>query len=106
MNYITPSPKVAVLDVVASGSDDKVYIHVINRNFNEDEQVKIELTGFDNLSSEATLHSYTGNLTNTPAIEETGAYGEIKTSTLEVKRNSVKVTLPMRSVSVITVDLL
>jgi alpha-N-arabinofuranosidase len=104
MNYITPSPKVAMLDVVASGSDDQVYIHIINRNFSGDEQVRIELSGFENLSTQGKLHTYTGSLTNIPVDAETGAYGKFDKKDIDVKRSVLTLSIPKRSVSVITID--
>ncbi len=102
MSGIGPVDSVKYLDILATKDDDKIYLHVINRHYDEDVETKINLTGFEAEPKKMLVHHMTGNIDNTPCeegLQNTGCF-----STVEVELsagNTVK--LPKRSVSIVEI---
>ena len=99
LTEIGPKEKVAVLDAIATASDNKLYFHVINRDFTKDHQVVITLADFP-VAGHVIQHCFEGTLKNEPP-----KLAWITDTTLAVKDNTISVTLPMRSVSILEIDL-
>lgn len=95
MNALHPSPKVAVLDVVATGTDSTVFIHIINRSFTDD--VTVRLT-FDSLSiaDQAIVHSL---------VQTDDDLGRIIDTAADLAKSRNRITLPAQSVNIIEVKI-
>jgi len=104
MNGILPSGVVAKLDVLATASHNKVFVHIINREFVTDVKVKFDLKEFENLSNQCTLHTYTANPKNKPAGLPANDYGIFNKLKSKLKNNAIYLTLPKRSVCILEID--
>ncbi len=104
MAAIMPQDSVAILDVVATADNDKVFVHIINREFNNELPVRIDLTEFGKVKN-GKLYSYTGNIDNKFVSETVNAYGQITSQPVKVIKNSSRVMLPKRSVSILECQL-
>lgn len=106
MRSISASEKVAFLDVVSTSDEKNLYIHVINRDFSEDRELKVKLRHMKlDTSSEANLISLVGVLSKDerPSSNEQ-AWIEEQSLKLNKKR-SLRVNVPKRSVSVVVLPL-
>ncbi len=101
MSGIAPVDTVAYLDVLATRNAENVFIHIINRHFDEDSKVSIDLSGFSELTSPAIHHIFTGNIKNVPCDDSSLEVACFDEQGINVKRNKVTVLLPAKSVSII-----
>jgi len=104
MGGITPKEKVAVLDTVATAHETAVYVHAINRSFNQALQVTVELSGFK-AGKDAIHHMMRGRLNDTPKGEQAAQIGREAKRRIQGLAKPLKVTLPKRSVSCIEIPL-
>ncbi len=97
---LPPSEKVAVVDVVATGSEDRLAIFIINRHFSDAQTVEIDLSKFD-LATTGEHIILTGALhdENVNPPEET--YLQKTVQPINVSSSGCSVQLPARSVSVV-----
>lgn len=104
MGGIQSSEKVMMLDVISTEDDSAIYIHVINRSFDQAFPVKFELSGFQNLKHKAMVHILRGRLQDKPKSGESIHMSWIEDiETGDVHDNQVIITIPERSVSIIEV---
>jgi alpha-N-arabinofuranosidase len=103
MAGIEPAEKVLALDIVATGADDAVYLHVINRSFSDDLTAHIELRGFGDLAGPATLHALTGRVRNQPPPGQDRQVAAVTDRTVPLDGTDLEVTFPKRSVCVLVV---
>ncbi|MFP4547933.1 MAG: alpha-L-arabinofuranosidase C-terminal domain-containing protein [Fidelibacterota bacterium] len=104
MAAIMPRDSVAILDVLATAGNDRVYVHVINREYNKDMPVELDLTEFRKIKN-GRLHTYTGNIENEFVSKVVNAYGRVLSKSLKVSRNKAEVMLPKRSASILEFQL-
>ncbi len=103
MAGIEPAEKVLALDIVATGAEEAVYLHVINRSFSSDLTARVELGGFDDLDGPATLHTLTGRVENEPPAGQDRQVAAITDRSVPLSGSALDVTFPRRSVSVLVV---
>jgi len=101
-----PAHSVAFLDVLATRKEKTLYLHAINRHFDESLSVEIDVSALTRQPGRrGTLHTLEGRLRNTPEPGESPAPGRIRDEAFDVGGSRFQVRLPARSVSVIEVPL-
>jgi alpha-N-arabinofuranosidase len=101
MSGIEPEDSVSYLDVVATRDTENIFLHVINRHFDRDLQVAVDVNAMGNLETEATHHVFWGNLSNEPCKEGSLEVGCFEEKSLVVKNNQTNILFPKRSVSIV-----
>lgn len=97
----TPGPTVAFLDAVATGDDRTLYLHLINRDFDEPRRVTVDVSAFHQAETPAVQHLLLGG--NAPDGSTVGLHLEDVELTNE--GGAISVDLPARSVSVVEIAL-
>lgn len=107
IGWSTTSPEhpVAYLDVLATGSEQAVFVHVINRYFDQDVPVTLDLSAFSSLGNTAVQHEYRGRLNDAPEPGESNEMVSFTDAPIAVTGKRVQVTLPKRSISIIEIPL-
>jgi alpha-L-arabinofuranosidase len=95
---------VACIDVVATAGADRVYVHAINRSFQQDIEVILDLSDFRGLGAEAIHHTLVGRLHDRPAPGEPREVGRFESEQVGVESAVMSATLPKRSVSIIEIS--
>jgi alpha-N-arabinofuranosidase len=104
MGGIAPHPTVAALDVLATADQTAVYVHAINRSFDNALEVTIDLSGFR--AGEGAVHRLVqGRLNDTPQAGQPAQIGHESTRPIPGSAPPLHVTLPERSVSCIEIPL-
>lgn len=103
MSGIRPYEKVAVVDALATRSDDAVFFHAINRSFDRDMDIEIDLSVFGGLAPKATQHIIEGRLNDRPQDGEPRRIARTSYLTLTIDGSVLRVTLPKRSVSCVEI---
>ncbi|MFW5657244.1 MAG: hypothetical protein ACOC0C_06460, partial [Bacteroidota bacterium] len=101
MSGIAPVDTVAYLDILGTKNDKKVFIHIINRHFNQDSHVTIDLTGFAEIGKNGVQHLFTGNIKNVPCADSSEEVACFDEKDITVKRNNATVLVPARTVSIL-----
>jgi alpha-N-arabinofuranosidase len=102
-----PAHSVAFLDVLATRNDKTLYVHVINRHFDQSLSAQIDVSALtEQPGRRGMLHAIEGRLRNTPEPGESPAPGRIRDEAFDIGSSRFHVRLPTRSVSVIEVPLL
>jgi alpha-N-arabinofuranosidase len=102
-----PAHNVAFLDVLATHNDKTLYVHAINRHFDQSLSVQIDVSALTQQPGQhGMLHTLEGRLRNTPEPSESPAPGRIRDEAFDIGSSRFQVRLPNRSVSVIEVPLL
>jgi len=99
LGQIQPQAKIAVLDALATATDKKLFFHVINRDFNKDRAIAINLADF-NVTGKVVQHTLEGRIENKPPD-----LAWITDKDLSITDHSLTATLPKRSVSILEIDL-
>jgi alpha-N-arabinofuranosidase len=101
VNWLQPRPRVTMLDVVATRDDKAVYVHAINRSYDQDLEAEMDLTAIQPPDGPATLHV----LECVPAEQVSVKKGwmSARSQMVVIADGKVHVTLPRRSVSVVEV---
>lgn len=99
MAGIRPYDKVAVVDALATRSDDAIFFHAINRSFDNAIDIEIDLSAFRDLSSRGTHHLIEGRLNDQPGEGESPRIAHTSARGITISGPVLKVTLPQRSVS-------
>ena len=103
----SPAESVAFLDVLATRNDKTLYVHAINRHFDESLSVQIDISSLTQQPGQSgTLHTLKGRLKNTSEPGELPQPGKIHDEAFQIGGSRFEVPLPARSVSVIEVPLL
>jgi alpha-L-arabinofuranosidase len=97
-----PAHGVAFLDVLATRDDKTLYVHAINRHFDQSLAVQIDVSALTRQPGKrGVLHTLEGRLRNTPEPGESPAPGRIRDEAFDIGSSRFKLRLPARSVSVI-----
>lgn len=104
MNAIVPQKKVAQLDVLATKSDNQLFVHVINRSFKNDHDLSIELNGL-NVMETYKMFTLIGDPLAQVSNRSLEQNANIEESVFDNGANSVKVNIPHSTVSVLVFDL-
>jgi alpha-L-arabinofuranosidase len=101
MSRLLPKESVAMIDAVATRSDESVFVHIINRNYSDDLDVRLDLSEFANLGERGTISAFTGSFHNSPASSDRPEIGAVESRPLTRDGAVVDVRIPAQSVSVI-----
>ncbi len=102
-----PADNAAYLDVLATRNDKTLYVHIINRHFDQALSVPIDVTALTQRPGHrGVLHTLEGRLNNAPEPGEAPAPGRIRDEAFDIGSSRFQVRLPARSVSVVEVPLL
>ena len=102
--HAKPIEKVAYLDILATGGDGTVYLHVINRHFSQSVQAKIDLAQFGEIIGDAQHHLFTGRLHKSPKKGESDAICQIETNRIANEEGTpITLTLPPRSANIVEI---
>ena len=102
----SPADSVAFLDVLATCNDKTLFVHAINRHFDEPLSVQIDISSLTQQPGQSgTLHTLEGRLRNAPEPGESAQPGKIRDEAFNIGGSRFQVQLPARSVSVIEVPL-
>ena len=102
-----PAERVAYLDVLATRNTETLYLHAINRHFDESLSVQIDVSSLIKQPGQnGLLHTLTGRLNNTPESGDSPQPAKIHDETFNIISSRFPVRLPARSVNVIEVPLL
>lgn len=102
----SPAHGVAMLDVLATRNDKTLYVHAINRHFDQPLSVELDVSALTQRSGpRGMLHTLEGRLKDTPEPGESPAPGRIRDEALDIGGSRFQVRLPARSVSVVEVPL-
>jgi alpha-N-arabinofuranosidase len=106
MGGISPAPRVAYLDILATREASRLFLHAINRHFDQALAVQFDISDLEKQhTTTGTLHIFEGRLNNEPAADEPLAPGRITEMKFPVLRSRFQVRLPARSVTVVEVPL-
>lgn len=100
-----PAHPVAYLDVLATGSDAALYVHVINRYVDRDVPVTLDLSAFRLAGKCGIQHLYQGRLRNDPEPGESNEMVSFSEAPVAITGDHITVTLPKRSISIIELPL-
>jgi alpha-N-arabinofuranosidase len=104
MGGIEPKKKVAVLDVVATAGETAVFVHAINRSFDQALEVTIDLSGFRTRDG-VVHHLAQGRLNDLPKEGEPQQIGYESARRISGPAQPLVVMLPERSVSCVEIPL-
>jgi alpha-L-arabinofuranosidase len=94
---IKPNSKVAYLDAVATSDNDMLFVHIINRSFNDNQQATIDLSEF-NPGDVVTVKRLRTDETNLDT-------GYITTEEFEISGNDLAIEFPPRSITLLKVSM-
>ncbi len=102
----SPANSVAYLDVLATRNDKTLYVHAINRHFDESLSVQLDVSSLTRQPGPSgKLHTLEGRLKNVAEPGESPQPGRIHDEAFSIGSSRFRVRLPARSVSVIEVPL-
>jgi alpha-N-arabinofuranosidase len=101
MGGISPKQKVAYIDALATADEEHIYFHAINRSFDKSRDVTIDVSAFGAVEGSAVHHVLEGRLNNEPGPNEPRQIGRISERPTSLDGETLKITLPHRSVSCI-----
>jgi alpha-L-arabinofuranosidase len=95
---------VALVDLVATAHEQKLYIHAINRNFEQDQPITLDLSAFPNLGRQGTQHLYQARSQQWFFRPHSPEIAEITAKPISIFKQFT-VTLPKQSVSILEIPL-
>ena len=101
MSRINPYDSVAYVDALATASEEKLFVHMINRHYREDLPIRIDLSMWNELTDEAVLHTFSGSNTDDPISVSPKRYSLITSENISFQGRKLEVFLPKRSVSIL-----
>jgi alpha-N-arabinofuranosidase len=101
MGGIRPQTKVAYLDALATGDEAAVFLHVINRHFDQQMAITVDLTAQGAMSGKGRQFMLEGRLNDRPVQGEPRQIGRITERELSYDGKVLRVVLPPRTVSCI-----
>jgi len=101
VNWPKPRPRVMLLDVVATRSDQAVFVHAVNRAFDADLEAELDLAALAPPDGKAVQHLLEG----TPADEVASRRGWMteRSRPVEVAGGKARVIFPRQSVSIVEI---
>gem|GEM_PF-451205 len=97
----SPKAEIAWVDLVVTADDDRIYVHAINRKFDEDLAISLDLSALPALDRWAIQYGFTQPLAPNP--DRRLQAGKITQTPLPVRHNRLRVRLPQRSVSIVEI---
>lgn len=102
--YPPPAAPIASLDVLATANSKAVFVHIINREFDTDVPVTLDLSAFKAVGRKVIQHCYVGRLNDAPAPGEKAEQIVWFTDQhLTATGKIIHLTLPKRSISSIEI---
>ncbi len=95
--------KVVYVDVLATADDETIYLHAINRHFDEPMALTLDLSAFGGLAGRAVHHLFEGRLNDRPQADEPLQIGRLRHEQIRFEGTTLEVTLPPRTVSCIEI---
>jgi len=106
MAGIGPAHRVAYLDLLATRDEDTLYLHAINRHFDQTLTTSIDLSALERQpSAKGILHILEGRLKNTPKASEPTAPARIREETFDITGDRFPLQLPCRTLTVVEIPL-
>lgn len=105
LESIPAAEHVAYLDPVITRRGRTIYAHIINRNFDEDIAVELDCAALGAPLRTARHIVYSGRLRDEPAPGEPVAPGQATERVVEAGGESLALTLPRRTVSIVIMEL-
>jgi alpha-N-arabinofuranosidase len=99
MNILKPNKKIALVDALATGNESNIFFHVINRDFSKDIPINIDVSAFNNVSSNGIHRILQGDLYKT--LESNSPTGYFTNEKFKFNGKNVSLILPKRSISII-----
>ena len=104
MGDIAPKQvQVSCIDALATADDYQIRFHAINRSFDEDLEISVDLSGFTGLGETAVHHLFEGRLRDGPAESEPREKGFFRENRVSRQGTTLPLTLPKRSVSIVEI---
>jgi len=97
-----PLERVAVLDVLATASDDTVFVHAINRDFDRDLPLEMDFSALGPLAATGAHHTFTCKLQAEPGHGASKGMAQVGEQPIAI-RPKTTVILPRRSASILAV---
>jgi alpha-L-arabinofuranosidase len=105
MGWMPQSPNsVALVDLVATANEQKLYIHAINRSFEQDQPITLDLSAFPKQSKQGTHHLYQARSQQWFFRPHSPEIAEISAKPISIAKQFT-VTLPKQSVSILEIPL-
>jgi len=101
MGGISPKRKVAYIDALATADEKRIYFHAINRSFEQQKDVTIDVSAFGSVEGSAVHHVLEGRLNDEPGPNESRQIGRVSERPASLDGKILKTALPHRSVSCI-----
>jgi alpha-L-arabinofuranosidase len=106
MAGIGPAHQAAYLDILATRDETRLYLHAINRHFDQTLTLQVDLSALGRSAGvEGMLHILEGRLNNAPTGSEPLAPAEIREEEIAVASQAVTVRLPRRSVGIVEIPI-
>ena len=101
VNWPAPRPRVTLLDVVATRGDETVFVHAVNRSFDQDLEADLDLAALAPPDGKAVQHLLEG----TPAdrVAERKGWMTERSRPVAMAGGKVRIAFPRRSVSVVEI---
>ena len=103
MGGIRPKPTVACIDALATADDGAVFLHLINRHFDQPQQVTVDLTALAPLTGKGRHYLLQGRLNDKPNDGEPVQIGQVTHADVTLRENVLDVLLPPRTVSCVEI---
>ena len=95
----------ALLDVVATRGDGRLFVHVINRDFSRDVTLTLALDGLKRSSAPATLHLAQGRDGETVSPSDPERYLLTRSLPVPLSSEASGITIPKRSIAILEMPL-
>jgi alpha-N-arabinofuranosidase len=99
LGNIEPRDKVAMIDALATGDENRVFVHAINRSFDQAYPLEVNLQGFSFKPAKVRHYIFEGSFENS----DTNRMAHIEVNDLP-ESSKTMVSLPARSVSIVVIE--
>jgi alpha-L-arabinofuranosidase len=105
MGWVQQAPyPVALVDLVATATEQTLYIHAINRNFEQDQPMTLDLSAFQSLGKQGTHHLYQARSQRWFLPPPSPEIAQITANPITISKQ-LTVLLPKQSVSILEIPL-
>lgn len=98
-----PAKVMPMQDIIATGNDNAVFVHVVNREFENPVPLTVDLSALGAFASDATQHLFLGRLNREPKKGEPVQVCRLEEKPLTIPGPVFTMELPPRSISIIEV---
>lgn len=98
-----PCAKAATVDVVATRSRDRLYLHAINTEYEQTRSLRVRMDGFKGLAAEAITHCL--RFHTSPEFDASRVWTRTDQSFVRLNIDTCVIELPPRSVTIAIIDL-